>query len=484
MGVSEAWNKKCLSAFALWQTMCGIRKSPFKCLQLRHSGTAKVLLVCSFAFPVYSQISVQTFNPISSESNGIHLYNVNVATSYASNAYGAGVVGLNTSSSDSHLTMMQGAASFGWSNRAEKSNFSITYSPSYVQSFRASNYTSLNHSMSMSFGRALGRKWTLGGSASGLVNDFQQLVFAQSPYGGLASVPASFDELFAAILTGRSTNVTLSQLINAAPLAGSPESAFLYGGRLFSLSASASLGYAISSRSTISGSFQAIRSQSLNDRHDAPGITPRSAVPSTSAGVANLGWTYALSPRTTVGVSLSSARTLSAFQDAYSSSVNLTIGRALSRRWFVQGSVGAGSISPVRETFNPTRNVQHQFGAGLGYKLYAHTFVGSYSRSISDAYGLGANATEASTAAWTWKRPGRGISVSAAYGYSRLIGPAFPTPGSWSGQIAVSRVLNDHLVMSAGFSYAQFPRSILISGQNSGLTGVNVSLNWSPSARR
>src|SRR4051794_6090324 len=455
-------------------------------MKLQQSIAAILLTFEWLPLVAYGQISTQSFNPISSEANGIHLYSATVSSQYSSNAYGLGLVGLAQTGSNAStpVSMIEGSVDLGWARRGVKSNASVTYSPSYLRSVTGYEYNSLNHSLAASLSRSFGPKWTLGGSATGMVNDFQQLLFAQSQYGNLSAIQSTFDELVGAMLTGRSTNAALAQAVNAAPVVNSPETAFLYGGRLFSTSANLSLSYAYSSRSSFTAAIQGNRTQNLRTGDDVSGSTPRSAVPYTSAANASLGWSYSLTPRTTMGVEVSETRSRSAFQDAYTQRASISIGRTISTRWFVQVMGGAGTIRPIRQTLNPTRDLQPQFGGSVGYKLYAHTFLASYNRSISDMYAVGANTTDVSGGGWTWKRPGRGISLSGNFGYLRLIGPGFPTPGSWSAQAGVSRAMRDHLVMSVSGSYVQYPRTIFVAGPRVTQTGVSVSFNWSPSGRR
>src|SRR3712207_8536020 len=59
--------------------------------------------------------------------------------------------------------------------------------------------------------------------------------------------------------------------------------------------------------------------------------------------------------RSTLGVNVSSNRTVSQLQDGYANQASVSLGHTISRRWFVQGSVGVGWIQYSRQTYNPTK---------------------------------------------------------------------------------------------------------------------------------
>ena len=427
------------------------------------------------------------FNPLSQSANGIHLYGASVSTMYSGGTgagMGLGIPYPTASAPGTRLTTLQASAALGWSRMAEKSSFSVTYSPSYVRGLSGASFDSTNHAASLSLSRPLGRKWTLGASANALLSDFNQLPFARGRYGNIAMIPATFDELASAIITGSSGNTALNQAVNAVPLISSPETAFLYGGRIFSLSAGISTDYAYSSRSSLNMSFNATRAQSFEHGSNLNRAGSNTFLPKTTSASASLSWSYSLSPRTTLGATLYTSRTFSRWQDGYGNQAGLSIGRTLSNRWFVQAMAGVGWITTIRQTFQPARGPQLTFGASTGYKLYAHTFVASFNRSVSDMYGLGANASENSSGGWSWRIPGSTVSMSAGFGYARLIGPAFPNTGSWNGSVSAGKALNAHLVMSVAYSYTQFPTSIVIAGPNLTQSAVMASLSWSPSERR
>ena len=320
--------------------------------------------------------------------------------------------------------------------------------------------------------------------AGQLVNDFSQLLFSRTQYGDLTAVPSTFDEFVAALLTGRSNNPALSQVVGGASVVSTPESAFVYGDRELSASAVVSVGYAHSSCSTFRGSFQGIRTQHVKQGEGGPEISTNHVLPKTTSGTGSLSWSYLLTPRTTTSVDVSTTRTISGIQDAYSSQATFSVGRTISRRVFIQGMLGAGLIRPVRQTFAPTQTIQSVFGGSIGYKTYAHTLLCSFTRAVSDIYGLGADSTDSSSAAWTWKRPGRSISIGSGFGYSFLRGSAFPNARSWSANAGLTKALGSHMALSVSYTHTRFPPSVFLEVPNISQSGVVATFSWSPEVRQ
>ncbi len=441
-----------------------------------------------FPYTILGQTSVfDQVNPLNPNATGLRLYGVSVSSSYFSQYYPGlfgGQAGYPLAVTSGSSSMLQASASFGWSKLTDKSNFSVTYSPSYVRGLQATNYHSINQSLGLSASRRLTSRWGLAASFQGLFTDFTQLLFAPTLYGNLTGTGSSFDEFASGILTGQSANPGLAQLLGAAPANGSPSTAFLYGGRELSASASVSLLYTQSTRSSFHFSVQGMRTQFLNAGSSGMNIGPATLIPSTTMGSATMGWSYSLNPRTTASVNVSSSRSVSIFEDGYATQATASIGRTLSTRWFVQAMAGAGYFMPSREKFATPNNGEPVFGFTVGYKFKAQTLLGSYTRTVSDSYGLGASATDSSNGAWTWNRPGSTIMLSGGFGYSRLTGPSFPNTTSWTANANFTKKLTPQLNISASYSYAQYPERVSLQAPNLALSGVMVGLSWSPSTRR
>ena len=278
-------------------------------------------LACSTA---YGETSVlEHFNPVTAGSGGIHLYGVTVSSGYYSGSYGLGTPGLVVDNPGESMWMIQTSAVVGWSRSRPKKSINIVYSPSYVRSLTSFKYASWNHSLSISAGAPIRTKWVFSSSANAILTDFNQLLFAPSQVGQIASTPGNFDDLASAVLTGRSGNPALTQVVNSATVVGSPEQAYLYGARLLSASASISASYTFSTRSALTVAAFGNRTQQFVHGSDEPVVASRQ-VPKTSSANVSIGWSYSLTPRTTFGVDASSTRTISRFQDAYNTSANVS----------------------------------------------------------------------------------------------------------------------------------------------------------------
>lgn len=410
---------------------------------------------------------------------GLQIYNISVSSSYSTGAFGVGLGGLLPNPEDTHVVVLQASTGVGYVREGIKGSFSIEYSPAYARGLRLSKYSSFNQSLSLA-GQRRWTKWTWASSARAMVNDFNQLLFMQNRFGRLTMARTGFDEFAAAILSGSSADILLAQAAAGGGMAASPETAFVFGNRFLSASAQTSLSYAPSPRSSFTLSLAATRMQNLPGG-EAPGnLGPVTTLPRTTAGNVNFGWGYALTPRMNLSVNASTGRVFSLLQDAYVSRTGVSLGRTLSRSWFVQGSVGAGKITPLKDSLGASRSVQREYSGSVGYKVFSHTFLGSYGRAVADIYGLGANATETSGGGWSWQRPGASYGVTANAGYSRLVGPVFQRTSSWSANASFGKRLTSTISMTAAYTYSQFPESLLLLTGTRAQQGVILSVGWSP----
>jgi hypothetical protein len=300
-------------------------------------------------------------------------------------------------------------------------------------------------------------------------------------FGGLVSVPATFDELTQGVLAGKYTNDQLASLLTGAPVVESPAQFLFYGNRMFTSSATSSLSYAHSQRLSFTFGLDGARTQHLsNNVHELARYTY--LVPRTTSGGASVGLSYSLSPKTVLGFSANSIRTFSTLQDAYSSSASLSLGRTLGRRWFAQLQAGAGRIDPVRQTYLTSRGTQALGGANLGYKTYAHTFMASYQRTISDVYGIGATTTLSLTGAWHWARPGRNWWMDATFGQQRMLGSGLSSLDSWRATAGLGRKLTRHTAVQMQYAYASYSTAAQSNAFYHDMTqhAVRLSLAWRP----
>jgi hypothetical protein len=457
------------------------------------SGTLLLLLISSAVRqPLRAQTSIPNlFNPISASSQGVHLYGVSVFSGYYT---GSGPlllpVSVQTPLNPGSDVAIGAAASFGWNRSGERSGIAVGYSLSYFGSTRHPEYNTFGHSFSLSAHRQLTNKWSVSASAAAGVTNLEQSFFNPSSLQTVASIPTTFDDLAAAMLTGQFTNSQLASILTATPTLQSPEQAFLYGNRILSTFLGVGFSYSISQRSSFEIGFSAGRSQTLQS--SAPSnFTSTVVVPRVISGSMNVGWSYSLSPRTSISASLSSSRSFSTIQSGYGTSAGFSVSRTMSRHWFLQGGLGAGTLLFLRDKLPAPGSIQGTGNGSIGYKTYGHTFLVSYNRSLGDSYGAGSGTTSSLHGSWSWKPGASSWSIFASFGAQHLANPSFHNPTSWQGGAGFAKSLNSHMFVSAQFAYLRYPYSVLPNSvlpnsnrMGSSQEGISVALTWSPSSYR
>jgi hypothetical protein len=445
-------------------------------------------LLCLAVIPsaLWSQTGIASnFNPLASNS-AIRLEGVSV---YGGASTGGAPLGFDTPAPLPFLgssVVVGAAASFGGSRSGEKTSLTWSYSPSYFTNVysrgNSSNHGTLNHRAGVSWGRKLGNKWNLTASGSGVITNLEQLYFNTGPVSAALAIPTTFQDLATGVLTGKFTDPQLATLLTGTPLQASSEQGYLYGNRLLSATANVAISWSPSTRHSVSLSMGGSRTQHLSDNRSEDAGTPPSNrfLQETTTASVGISWSYSLSPRTQVGVGVTSSRTFSPLQQGSASNTSFSVGRILTSRWFVQGSGGVGVLAYSHNTYGTPKTVSTVFGGGLGFKTAAHTFLGSYNRSIGDVYGLGSSYTSGATGSWNWRIPGSGWSLSANIGYQKMSNSAFTNTRSWRTGAGVARSLGSHLFLGAQYSHSQLPADLYVGGAENSQTGLSFSLTWSP----
>ena len=311
----------------------------------------------------------------------------------------------------------------------------LTYTPSYTGRLRFAAWNALNHSASFNAARRFG-KWRFNVSAAADLSNLSEFLFSPTVFASVAAVPVSFNDLAAAVLTGTFSNAQLASLLTGAPLVESPARNLFFGERMFTSAVQTSLSYAPSPRLAITFSGSANRTQHLSDNQ--AGVAQSSyLIPKTTSAGAGLALSYSRSARTQLGISVISNRVASSIQDVYTTTTTASLGRTMGRRWFLQVSGGIGVMNPVRSTYVLPTRPQPVANASLGYRTLSHTFLGSYSRAVSDSYGLGASSTSSTSGSWRWARPGRSWWIESSAGWQQLAGgAAYANSSGWQGSRA------------------------------------------------
>ncbi len=202
-----------------------------------------------------------------------------------------------------------GSAQIEWLHRARQSTFSFLYTPSYMGRIRYSSWNALNHALAMNAARRAGR-WNLGFSVTADLSNYEGFLFSPTVFGNAAAVSANYRDLSAAMLGRSSTNTQLTSILNGAALVESPARTLLYGERMLTSAARATMGYSYSPRFSVNFGVGGGRSQHVGNNQDGVAQT-RYLLPRTTSANASLGISYAMSPRTQFGAEVATSRTAS-----------------------------------------------------------------------------------------------------------------------------------------------------------------------------
>ena len=374
-----------------------------------------------------------------------------------------------------------GSAVFEWTKFTERSTFSLNYTPSYFGRVRYSSANSLNHSLSLNATRKLAPRWTFGFSVAGDLSSIEQSLFAPSTLSNVVAVRSTFDDLSAGILSSKFTNnPQLASALTTAPLVDSPVRTLLYGERMLTSSATASLAYSYSPRLSVTFSGGAGRSQHLSSDQPLSTQTTYLLLNTTSAN-ANLAISYALSPLTQLSGSVTTNRVSSSLQDAYTTTSLASWGRTLSRRWLMQIHGGVGVTNPVRQTsFVVSTRPNPVFGGSLGFKTFSQTFIGSYDRTVVDSYGVGASTTSTAAASWRWNRPGSTWWLESSAGWQQLQGNALTNTSGWQTSAGFGRAFGAHLALLTQYAYLSYSGQLEKSVYSLSQSAIRVSFVWYP----
>jgi len=439
------------------------------------------------AHKLLAQQSVIGFlNPLNAEAGGLRLYSVSVFGGYSSGMVPGGL-GSPQNYVNRDPTGNAGAvATFGWSKHHGDSNFSAVYSGSYFTEVPDTQWHSFNHSFNFttSGGRRIAPRWRASFGASANLASMDTFLYSPTQLSGIAATSSTFDELAAGLLAGKAgTNAQLATALTGAQGLESALRPLFYGNRTFYASLQTSLSYSYSPRLTISFGANASRAQHLSGSQDTE-ATYEYLIPHTTSGGANVSVSYAVSPKTQIGVTAAASRTFSSYQDAYYSSGNISASHVMGLHWFMQAHAGAGVITPIRTTYELPRGAQYTAGASIGYRTRSHTFLASGERTMGDTYAYGAGFGVSATGAWCWRRPGSDWWVSASAGNQWLTGTSTRNLSGWRAAAGVGRKLSPHFVMNVQYSYVTYTNYLHASASDLNQNGVFVALVWSPRAVR
>jgi hypothetical protein len=421
--------------------------------------------------------------------DGFQLYSVSVYGEYSSTTvpFGSNVAfgsSLPTGTSNLGPNYLAGIlAKVGYRKTGARTNFYVTYVPSYDASFRYSSLNSMNNFVSFGVIHDLGPRWTLTSSGTAFTARWDQFLFSPTVFSGLAGTPSTFDELSQAILSGTYTSSQLASILTGAPLIESPATSLIYGPRIFDASLRNEISYFQSARLRFHFGFGATRIQRLNSGQVETASV--SLLPETTTAIVTAGVTYALSPLTALDFEGTANRTFSRLEDAYISTGTAKISRIFGRHWIAQGRGGGGLVTPVRETFANIAGRRYLAGSTITYKTLSHTFMGSYDRTITDLYGLGAASVGIASGAWNWHIPGHTWSAFAIGRYEAMQNIGSHNLDASLGDAGIERHFGTHTSVQLAYIYGRIsgvfvsvPENVMPEKQ--ALQGARLVVSWSP----
>jgi hypothetical protein len=430
---------------------------------------------------VPAQSLLDQVNFRSASIGGIRLYGVSIYSGYSTSVLPVGLgqtaaAGLQELGGSANYGA---SASVGWQHHRRGTSFSALYSLSYGGISRYSDLSGLSHSLSVTASQQLTAKWTL--SLTGAAQDTTQAEFMYQPsaLSVLSQLPASFDDLAAAFSIGQFSNAQMASMLTGASMLESPTRGLLLGNRVLSYSANVGLNYARSSR--LSFHFASFSAGGQNLRDGQSGIPQEKFILPRSLGLsAGIGLSYALSPRTQVGLNVEENRVVNRYQGAYTTNSTASLGRKMGMRWFLSIH-GGGSVTQATQSNYGTPVTRQMIGGGsIGFRTYTQTFTGSYDRTSSDTYGFAVGANTTATGSWNWRRPGSRWTIFASGGQQQMKSTGFADISGWEASGGVSATLNLHTALSVQYVYFNSQGSYLGNLDNMIAHTVRLSLSWNP----
>jgi len=370
-----------------------------------------------------------------------------------------------------------GAATIKWTRISGRSFFRLRALPTYGSLIGGTNSRTWDQTVSLAYSRILGSKWRMNWSGSAQIMNFDEALFADSTLSQLASNPINFENLTGAIFRGNSPDPELNSTAYGSLHPDQSIQDFLLGSRTANAGVTATLMYAYSPRLSISLSAGGSLVRHLKDSSDPPSFY----YPKLNSTASGINATYSLSPRTQVGVSANVVR--SEFDSAIltTNSFSGSINRIMSRRWFVQASLGLGS-----ETFGHDLHLDNRYSAGLGFKTFSHTALIAFERALDDPYAVTLATLEhfrGLTGSWHYARPDSPWWITSAASQLVAIYRGVPGTNTWSVAQTVGRRINGNYSVVVQYTAGRVgAKRYIQDGRQYQLeqTGIRATFLWYP----
>lgn len=390
-------------------------------------------------------------------------------------------------------TFYGGATTIGWNAISGKSTFGIRYSPAYNGSVRYSSFNRMNHNFTFVANRPLqvsGRRWSADASGSASINTFETYFFRPTQLGQVASTPATFDDLAAAVLSRSHSNDALGSALAVASTADTPLTPVFFGSRFLNLHAQAGVSYAYSSRLRMRIGIDGNRTQALNDeiRGDPAVVAAEGETGSrgefrrqNTMMQVNYTVNYSLTPRTEVGGLLAVNKNFVGGGGYYGTTAMATITRTLTRQLFGQARAGAAqAYAGARIPFTMPSKPNWIAGGALGFKTYRHTLLLNVDRTLNFTYGL-ANENLQVAGAWGWTNMRQSWWMSASATREWYETQSGNNLKAWRANVGIGKFLLRQLTIELQYARAEFRGATsVIPRYDTGFGMARVALGWVP----
>jgi hypothetical protein len=413
--------------------------------------------------------------------DGAHLYEVSIFSGYTTSANpiaggyltSPGVAALNA---DENYGV---SAAVGWQHHREKDNFSIRYSGSYSGMVHYTSADGYSQWLNLYAERKLAPKWDFTLSASGQDATLLQVINEPSALSVVSQVPSDFGDFAAAFGLGSYSTAQAASMILGAPVVQAPIRAILLGNKVLSYSGTAGLNYAYSRHLSFHASGFGAGGQNRSPTQEGVPTT-NYVIPNSIGGDVGMSWIYSASPRTDLGANLDANRIQNHFQDVYTGTATVSVGRKMGMHWFAR-IYGGGTYTDVTQQLSGTPVGRQAVGGGsLGFKTYTNTFAASYNRTASDAYGSAVGTYSTISGTWSHHRPGSRISTSASFSQQQIANTGFESLSGWTANGGLTERLTDNTVLSEQYVYIKSDGNYLGNFSNLSIQSVRVQMSWLP----
>jgi hypothetical protein len=407
---------------------------------------------------------------------GLQLEGLSFSGTYLSQGVPRGITTYNDVFLGSGMSVMS-AATVKFTRIGPKSFLLVRALPTYGSLLGDRNGRTWDQAFSVAYTRVLGSKWTMNWSAAAQVMNFDEALFAQTTLTQIASNPINFENLTGGIFNGKSSDPELNSIAQSAFRPDRGLQSFLLGRRTANIDLGGTLTYAYSPRFLLSVVAGSTFTRHLKDSSDPAGIF----YPKLDSKAVGLNATYSLSPRTQVGASANVNRSELASQLLSTNAFSAFINRTMSRRWFVQASLGLGS-----DTYGHERHLNNRYSLGLGFKTFSHTALVAFDRGFDDPYDF-ANAAlkhaRTLSGAWHYARPGSSWWTTTSATQLIAIYRDVPGTDSWDISQAIGRRISRNYSVVVQYTAGRVgAKRYIQDGRQYQLeqTGIRASFIWSP----